>query len=58
VTVDYEKNGQGFTSLLDIVEVAESHTGTALAAAFTKILEDFGISDKVWILKRDEYDPT
>ena len=33
--------------LLDIVEVARSHSGLNLAAAFTKILDDFGISDKV-----------
>lgn len=33
--------------LLDIVEVARSHSGLNLAAAFAKILEDFGISDKV-----------
>ena len=33
--------------LLDIVEVARSHSGLNLAAAFAKILEDFGISNKV-----------
>jgi hypothetical protein len=33
--------------LLDIIEVARSHSGLNLAAAFAKILEDFGISDKV-----------
>jgi hypothetical protein len=33
--------------LLDIVEVAKSHSGINLAAAFAKILDDFGISDKV-----------
>jgi hypothetical protein len=35
--------------LLDIVEVAASHSGETLAAAFAKILEDYGISDKVCI---------
>lgn len=35
--------------LLDIVEVAKSHTGVNLATAFAKILEDYGISDKVLI---------
>ena len=34
--------------LLDIIEVAMSHSGINLAIAFAKILEDFGISDKVW----------
>jgi hypothetical protein len=33
--------------LLDIMEVAKSHSGINLAAAFAKILDDFGISDKV-----------
>jgi len=39
--------------LLDIVEVAKSHSGINLAAAFAKILDDFGISNKVSdIIKR------
>jgi len=33
--------------LLDLVEVAESHSGVNLAAAFAKVLDDFGISEKV-----------
>jgi len=33
--------------LLDIVELARSHSGVNLATAFSKILEDFGISNKV-----------
>jgi hypothetical protein len=33
--------------LLDIVEVACSHSGLNLATAFAKILEDFGIDNKV-----------
>ena len=33
--------------LLDIVEVAKSHSGETLATAFAKILNDFGISEKV-----------
>ena len=36
--------------LLDIVEVAESHSGETLAAAFAKILKDYGISDKVKVI--------
>jgi hypothetical protein len=32
--------------LLDIMEVARSHSEINLAAVFTKILNDFGISDK------------
>jgi hypothetical protein len=33
--------------LLDIVELVRSHSGINLAAVFAKILEDFGISNKV-----------
>jgi hypothetical protein len=33
--------------LLDLVEVARSHSRINLAAAFAKILDNFGISDKV-----------
>ncbi|KIL55362.1 hypothetical protein M378DRAFT_90989, partial [Amanita muscaria Koide BX008] len=49
VTVHYEDKGKASTWLLDVVEVAESHTGAALAAAFEKVIKDFGISHKVWI---------
>jgi hypothetical protein len=47
VTVHFEKDGVPVSMLLDIVEVACSHSGCNLAAAFAKILDDFGISDKV-----------
>ena len=33
--------------LLDLVEVTELHSGVTLVVAFTRVLEDFGISDKV-----------
>jgi hypothetical protein len=36
--------------LLDLVEVPCSHSGLNLAAAFAKILDDFGISDKVLVI--------
>ena len=47
VTVHFENKGVPVTMLLDIVELAHSHSGFNLAAAFAKILEDFGISYKV-----------
>ena len=47
VTVHFEKDGVPVSMLLDLVEVAKSHSGLNLAAAFAKVLEDFGISDKV-----------
>ena len=46
-TVHFEQNSVPITFLLDIVEVAASYTGEKLAATFAKILEDYGISDKV-----------
>ena len=47
ITVHYKESGKAQTYLLDIVEVAESHTGVVLATAFTQVLEVFRISDKV-----------
>jgi hypothetical protein len=47
VTVHFEEDGVPISMLLDLVEVATSHSGLNLAAAFAKILDDFGIADKV-----------
>ena len=47
VTVHFEANGTPMCILLDLVEVAESHSGVNLAAAFARVLHDFGIADKV-----------
>jgi hypothetical protein len=47
VTVHFEQDGVPISLLLDIVEVACSHSGFNLAAAFAGILKDFGISDKI-----------
>ena len=47
-TVHFAHEGTPFSMLLDLVEVAMSHSGVNLAATFAKVLEDFGISDKVW----------
>ena len=47
IMVHFEHQGEPMLLLLDIVEVAKTHTGVNLAAAFAKILDDFGISDKV-----------
>ncbi|KAG2746211.1 hypothetical protein P692DRAFT_20640845, partial [Suillus brevipes Sb2] len=51
ISVHLEHEGQPLAMILDIVEVSKSHTGANLAEAFAKVLEEFGISDKV---KRDE----
>ena len=47
ITMHFENNGEPMCVLLDLVEVAESHSGLTLAAVFARVLEDFGISDKV-----------
>lgn len=47
VTVHFEHNGQPVVLLLDVVEVACSHTGVHLAAAFASILKEFGVEHKV-----------
>ena len=47
VTVHLEHNGIPLCMLLDVVEVAKSHSGVNLAEEFAKILDDFGVSDKV-----------
>jgi hypothetical protein len=54
VTVHFENKGVPMAILLDIVELAHSHSGFNLAVAFAKILEDFGISNKVSKLSCEE----
>ncbi|TFY74982.1 hypothetical protein EWM64_g9031 [Hericium alpestre] len=47
LTVHLLLNGEPISILLDFVEVVESHSGINLAKVFAKILEDFGISEKI-----------
>ena len=47
VMVHLENEGVPMAMLLDIMELMCLHSGLNLAAAFAKILEYFGISDKV-----------
>jgi hypothetical protein len=49
VTVHFEQNSVPVAMLLDLVEVAMSHSGLNLAAAFAGILDSFGIADRVSI---------
>jgi hypothetical protein len=49
ITVHFEHEGIPISLLLDIVEVARSHSGFNLAVAFADVLNDFGIADKVSI---------
>ena len=46
-TVHMEHEGVPISMLLDLVEVAKSHTGENLAEAFKKMLKEFGVEDKV-----------
>ncbi len=50
ITVHFECEGIPICLLLDIVEVARSHSGFNLAVAFADILNDFEIADKVSVL--------
>ncbi|KAG0692737.1 hypothetical protein DFH29DRAFT_817173, partial [Suillus ampliporus] len=47
ISVHLEHEGEPLAMLLDIVKVSKSHTGLNLTEAFTKVLSDFGVSDKV-----------
>src|SRR5258708_33805696 len=47
VTVHLEHEGVPLCLLLDIFDVLHSHTRINLAEEFVKLLEDFGIADKV-----------
>ena len=47
ITVHFEHSGQPFSMLLDLVEVAVSHTGVNLGIAFMTVLKTFGIDKKV-----------
>jgi hypothetical protein len=47
VTVHLERDRKPLSMLLDIVEVAKSHSGINLANAFAEILESFGVKEKV-----------
>jgi len=46
ITVHFENKGVPISMLLDIVEIAHSHSSFNLATVFVKILEDFGVSEK------------
>jgi hypothetical protein len=47
ITVHLERKGHPLTMILDLIEVAESHTGVNLGTAFVNVLKNFGIDDKV-----------
>ena len=45
-----EHTGKLLSMLLDLVEVAESHTDVNLGTAFMNVLENFGLEEKVRVL--------
>jgi hypothetical protein len=47
ITVHFMKDGAPYCLLLNIVELAKSHSGINLARAFADVLKEFGIEDKV-----------
>jgi hypothetical protein len=47
LTVHFEHKGKPMCMILDVVEVAKSHSGVNLATAFASVLKDFHIEHKV-----------
>ena len=47
ITVHLEHAGKLLMMLLDLVEMAKSHTGVNLGITFASVLKNFGIEDKV-----------
>jgi hypothetical protein len=47
ITAHFLHNDQPISMLLDLVEVAMSHTGKELADTIARVLEEFGIAHKV-----------
>ncbi len=46
IMVHFEQNGVPICLLLNIVQVACSHTGVNLAKSFASVLDDFSVADK------------
>ena len=55
LTVHFESNGAPVCLLLDIIELAQSHSGANLAAAFGRVLNNYGIADKVNVSYKRSY---
>jgi hypothetical protein len=47
ITVPLAVEGEPLSILLDVIEVAQSHTGIALAKEFVQVLREFGVEHKV-----------
>jgi hypothetical protein len=53
ITVHLEKEGRPFSMILDVIEVARSHSGTNLAEAFGAVMTEFGIENKMMSITCD-----
>lgn len=54
ITIHLAPNGSHPTRfVLDVVELAKSHSGKNMAEAFAKVMCEFGIEDKVYWLSND-----
>jgi hypothetical protein len=53
VTIHFKKDGVPICIILNVVEVAMSHSSINIAAAFAQILEEFSVSDKVSFLSKN-----
>jgi hypothetical protein len=47
ITVHLAVEGEPLSILLDVIEVAQSHTGVALATEFVRVLREFSVEHKV-----------
>ncbi|TFY51080.1 hypothetical protein EVG20_g11174 [Dentipellis fragilis] len=56
-TVHLLWNGELISILLDVVEVAKSHSGVNLAEAFIQVLQDFGVAEKLLGITCDNASP-
>jgi hypothetical protein len=50
LTVHFEEEGTAVSTLLDIVELAQSHSGVSLARVFARVLDNYKLSQKVSII--------
>jgi hypothetical protein len=50
ITVHLHQEGEALRAVLDIIEVAKSHSGKNLAEALLKVLNDFEIPEKVSVI--------
>lgn len=55
--VHFEHAGRPLVMLLDLVEMAESHTGVNLGNAFVTVLQNFGIDEKVSVVNTSSQRP-